>query len=1736
MRSRAVWISKKIVAVLLVIASIVSVIMAILPKALSKASYDTLNSNRALGSPLLNTENFNTEDWNPWETICWGVFLSNFCKPLVDNYETAFDETSVFGSKGAGFRALWGGSGSDAANKDVIRALTKYAIKMQGSVADQIYVKYKGNSYRPAYFQDLFFYPIMDECPSGDACVLNNSIDLEGGDTAQENGHKHTAFRWATTNAVDVTNEWKTGDGDPRYPRIINSNIENTNIPTFYVKREIAKANNNENTGENNDENNNEPTYEYVQILDYNHWWDVQVISQIANTMQNNYDEFQQQMEYFWSTNSPLKLDFFGNIVTNGTSGSQNSTMIVIFPAAANPNITQTKSINILNSWILNNYASPVSKTQLLMGSQQLSLSDAMGKMVYSLDPTLDSDSIAGFPAFSKKNSMLKISGDIGVFYYDTDTMLHCYDYGYGKMLNTLFSLDINNKETNLIFPIKFEVARDLESDRNKFWSTVFWQGPDTSIAGILSTTAFASSTIVNFVDLSETRSIETVFLNKIIMPNGEELSLFDDEAIAIPVMLDAVSVGAEAKVPTMNGKQRLLFNFLYKVARSNGQYGISPSELYDILEEKRSLESVFSNFKSSTKIENSLNFAYPRYKDTETFPLDTIGVRKRSRVILAYPCNEVMRQASQVLGIKDGAEFTTYCTYIYMTYLDFYGVASAKDKDSEKYDTSNFNEKIYGGRAIIADIAKTMKDYDLDFGDQISLRDEVTNYGYLLLSPEGGREYRKKLTESSLADWMYEQYNKTVYGGASEFSGTSSKAKSGFLAIETLADNWFTSAFVDNYADIAIWLIMGSLVAILIIGLFKGKKFSWFLMSIILMVNMVLLVPASGDIVPYVASNITQNMFRPKMTYWAISQGITNQQAQQDALKLAKANELSNSEATQLSNLIGSLGSLQTDTSLSIKQDISQKVTQKLGAGVYQDIMSYQSARWILPMIMQQFSADDKSAKYIYKPLANVWEDLSNCYWYFDRMNAIYVNESCPTTTSGQGTDVVVSKFSEGENGTVVDIDDAIGNKAIKSEFGSFIEQSKKYSAKDDLAIDFRNAAYIEKDEGNSKITYSDRDSSSLVHRICYLLVNSSGENIVSPGNTSDLNGIFGDRGERYVDADSWENLLNYADQVKLSFENVEKSIENSAAQYERTDRNTITDEMPYLWSTESPMYYFFAVVKDSFPNDCSLGTLANRLQGEVEQDETGKDLRYSFMHCTEEVGNESRATGYIRDVLDLEEMFTNMIPYMYQMSIVANGFDGVSGIFGDAKISDKLPYYEGELQSWLFRCNWATKIMENPSFSERTTVKDKDGKVYDIYNPLIPQWYPDKRPMVFSEGQMHEMGLTEADLNLVELKCVEVNKQVARQWTLLINYISTPGITLEILMRQMATDATMIFCDEFSSSGILDTTYTIYPQSLDLRYLSFDSIMKMLMMNISKDTSYIYGDTMLTVIQSSDIFTAALLLIAAWLCAFLVPLFRAILMAVIFYLGIWALIRGLFYTNKVKGNMACGQLVSTLLFMVYTLIYYGAFAIMTATVSADEVLTVTSIKAESGSPAWVLLFVILLSGVYMVVMFKHVKFCFENRADMGFEKFSALASGIAATVKDKASNLKSDVKNMFSREDSESNSYSTSSTQSLKGTGSMRNSPAQSNIYSSSASSSTSSSYSSDSSYAEGGGFEDTETTVEVNRDDTRQSLDDRAGDYNANFSFENSEAEIDNLESTDTEEINATIDTGEEIDDKS
>ena len=157
-----------------------------------------------------------------------------------------------------------------------------------------------------------------------------------------------------------------------------------------------------------------------------------------------------------------------------------------------------------------------------------------------------------------------------------------------------------------------------------------------------------------------------------------------------------------------------------------------------------------------------------------------------------------------------------------------------------------------------------------------------------------------------------------------------------------------------------------------------------------------------------------------------------------------------------------------------------------------------------------------------------------------------------------------------------------------------------------------------------------------------------------------------------------------------------------------------------------------------------------------------------------------------------------------------------------------------------------------------------------------------------------------------------------------MLLNYANVDGMTKEVMIRQMATESIIAFNTEFSPNGLMNGSYQLYPKGLDLRAVSFDSVMKMLTLNVTKDTSFIYGDTMKNIMDSSDTISAIILLLAAFISSYIIPFMRNIVLGLIFYLGFFAIARTILSDGKTKAKISFGYLISNLLFALATVAYY--------------------------------------------------------------------------------------------------------------------------------------------------------------------------------------------------------------------
>lgn len=1618
--------SKKALLILICLIMVTTTVYEGIPVAYAASTSGAssiLGTNESLGSPILNN-NFTIDNWNKWEMICWGIFLSNFCVPFVDTYDTAF-KTGGGGSDGAGYNALCFGSGNDAVNNDTIKAYCNYAITNQTANLQPIYVVYStmengiitddqssgaslsSDEARQATVPDLFFKSKKTET----SCLY-----LADGDI----------FSKARQGSLDV------GDYSDFTGKV------NGKIPTFFVKKGAS----------------------YVKIFDYTNTWDAQMSSLVFNSTlekQDSSDAFAKSFKDAIKNKTAIGLDTFGNIVES------DGTMII--PAAVNQHLTtedeSSPRINLLNSFVLNGYTKSYSEQSLVRNTRQLlEVSDPFSKI-------LDKYSFANISKYSGTVAInqSKLAAGTTIMFFDTDATvgallrdnnfeaLDSSKYNYSKVLKDTFDCGIENSNNN--YPLKIEAASGSYTNSSTTILKELFNG-DTKFGYFPSQQALATTFLADALPFKATKA---EYLSKMIEPNGSTMDLFTSNAVAIPVQMKVDT----KQDSTKESQRREFINYVYQKYKGNIQE--SATESAPSQEEvKRMFDSTSGTdlFKSFSLLDNAFAIYQPDFSSEKNKKLNkavdsNVADVNNTRVIVAYPPSDTLAAVAAVLQLRKNTAFSTYSAYIYMTYLDWYGVVKQQTTKNGVQEKSNFNPEIFDESSDVlsvdpSTIADTKSDEDM--------KNEVINMSYLMLSPEEGREYRKQVIYNTMTDWLYEQYDRIVYGGKSNtYSGTASKDNSGFLAIHTYAENFATSWFLDNYVDIAIWMLLACIILIILIGLLKGRKISWYFLSLVLVVNVILLVPASGDLVPYITSNMVNKMFASKMTYWGISEGVYNAKIEKDLAGATSVDTdddngdtLDSKEASNALYLIKNLSSLQVDRSLMVKQDISQKLQQPL-SGIYSQIQTIASARWILPMVMQQFSASDTQDEnnYLYIKYSNVCDDMSNMYWYFNPNNAAITSGKSKTATSDQND--IATKAED-------------NNFTYDTKKQVFVDADIDKDSKEAYASDINYKCYSYTQHGDPK---------EQTHLYEYLLPDTSRATI--PAYTGD---ILGTKLANYKSVDTWLAYIKAA-KSKYDFQSGSNSawltysdaadttrMDFTSNKYDRTDRSTVQTDSSYLKNTESPVYYFFDVVKDSLNQNRTLGYVIGQLQGQIKQGVSGNDLRYCFMYATK--GNELNidqtaadldpnmtsdtleATGLTRDVCDLQEMFTNYAQYMYEMQLIAGGFDTKSGVLVEAqtdssgnplkdlngnilteplKISDQSPYYEGMNQAWMYRCNWATKLMENTMYTASTTVSDKDGNTYTIANPMMAQAYPDNRPMVFSEAQEEAEGLTDEDLSLAELKCVRTNKNVAKRWTLLLNYAGTDGITEEVLYRQMAIDATEEFNLQFSSNGVVDTTYQLYPQSLDLRYLSFDSIMKMLMLNVSKNTSYIYGNSMQNVLDNCDMISAVLLLFATALCAWLIPLVRDILMAMIFYLGFGSIIYALFSSPLYKAKIACGQVISNVLFIIYTLVYYAAFALMMKVTSYDEVLSTNRMSASAGSPVWVIIAVILFGAVYIVAMLKQIDFCFKHFRDMGFEVYATVATSARDRFADFASNLGS---TLTSKDDNDSKSTNTNS---ISGTG---------------------------------------------------------------------------------------------------
>lgn len=1735
-----------------------------------------------LGSPLLNNQ-FNADNFNPWEQIVFGIYLSNYVQPFVDSYESAFSTGAGYGSNGAGAQSLQFSAGEEATNEEIIKGMLNIIINMQANVPlKPLYVTYNdltdGKITRSSVISQGQKSDSTDTQTGGTEGTDAQAEGTEGTDTQTEGSFQVSADVQAATLAdlffmsqdkgsgayLDIASlltcgdsvvynglVWQSDGKDSVVGTEATKQVDNLNKKMLYAAQGSLPTivlMNQSNTG-----------YKEI-LLDYCDSYDIQQFAatavkaaQIADSYGSsfwdsieNLDELATNDLYAKLMEYPLYLDCFGNIVVKQTDGK----VYMVYPACLNQHITKEREINLVNQFIMNGVQTSTD------GNSYVQYGGVLKNQGFA------TGQYTGLPQFNNGNSKLP-SGSIAVF-FDTDgyvgnkLLQNGEQPNWGQALKAVFQAELGSQNNQV--PLKIQVVNPTNTSglsnskgtgKDNLYKRIITQ------AQVLQNQTSNNNTKVNdklqmLYNSKETQSIfgnsvavqimtreskgnATVVtaLRQFINFTYQQYKQSDTLRSEIDSVFGSQSTKNEVATNITKNSSGNPTNTLLKYwtdrAGTQGYWQQIQSDAKSATQQSGFPGSVLpQKWKTSSgKVVEKLNLSGSTGDADMTVWFGTDDELFGSTAVV-FTASNILSPVSDALNLKGGADFETYATDVYYTYLKFYGILNDYGVANE---ASNLNPNIFD-ESLVSDLTKINELLgDGSYMTQEQKLSAILDGTYTLLQQSLDRDY-------NITDFIYNQYYKLVFGRAQQTTVTNNiqtRSANGFLQIHTYSENFLTAFFIEGYARYCAFLMIFIVVFLIILGVLRGKNFGWFFGNILLAANLVLLMPSIGEITPYICNTIIENAFQNSMQFWSISETLNNYNVDTG---LGEFSGLSGEELEDAVNIYKSHAALNLDHTLMLKLDISKKV-MTTDQTDYTALQQLQTTRWLLPMILQEWQAQDGSCDYVQVTLSSEVDNMQNMYWQYKPSDAQNV------------TTVAAGKVNSSEFNTDWDTDsiDITKISSLTGKFAGYNEIEQFDRTVDDPTVISRSILYTKNPE------IKDRPSNYF-----YILDETYPLSVVR---------TVGENGK--TDWDTWyqQTLQSTTGDFNAAYD----SVAQKAQQYVQTDPNTVDQSYGYLWTTQNPLYYFYFVTKEQMNSDYVLNDVYNVLQGDyVLNAKTGdKDLRRSDLMyiaikadengenleadtrltqyglpvgdsqadiTSEDLATEDTQTedtsgetstdgetsgeggtltdsqtsesGYAyqasRDVLDLNHLFTNVVPYLYEMTLASGGTgDGADGFFTDEDlIGQEYQVYEGNLKSWLFRSNWAIKIVENPTYNKEQTIRDADGNKYKITQTWDPSAYPAERPMVFSRAQQILQGLDDSDLTTFELKCIQANEEVCDEWTKLINYLNLDDMTPEVMYREMALVALLKFNQVFSPQTFTGSNYVLYPYTMDIRYISFDSIMRMLMLNVSKNTQYIYNDTMQTVIKDSDVFTAVLLLLAALLCSGVIPFLRDILMAFVFYLGFIQLIRAIFRQSKVKIQIQTGIVICNLAIQLMTTVYYWTFQAMMGVTTYDAVLDLGQAAITTGTPLWCFLFVIIVSIVYIVVLIKTGIFIWRNKDDMGFEAFAEMARNATEKFNNFAESVGSKIQNFFGGDES---TQSSARSKDMSGSGEGTSQPVTNN--------------------------NNTEN-VQIVGDSQKRKQDDEddVKEYDqSNYQFNN--GEVENKDFDDSKQIDAEIDKGKEMD---
>ena len=893
-------------------------------------------------------------------------------------------------------------------------------------------------------------------------------------------------------------------------------------------------------------------------------------------------------------------------------------------------------------------------------------------------------------------------------------------------------------------------------------------------------------------------------------------------------------------------------------------------------------------------------------------------------------------------------------------------------------------------------------------------------------LTNDSDNSYRNNLIKNIIEGFILTVHRTITGTWSSSISSVSTgndstyQSVTGYIYTPTLEELSFTATLMNNYIKIYILCFMFILFILILMVLLHTRTWQQGVITAVIM-SVALLFPyvlISNTI--NVSNKISDSIYSDRFDFWAMSEHFRS------------VVSLQGSEYMDEKEKWLTVGSATTDTTKFGGSGVKIKWMAPKKVDMFQELYSDASLsqsfvtnmeifKWLFANTIYdtEYVDTDVYGSYVYRRYNNIALEAQSYYEW---------GKILEKHTDGLLNSSTINYKGIGGTSNSLYVPKGLVNLYDKENINS------KLTAKSDLFIagfdrfifDLNNNKSFYTD-GMSGVQYTDSKYEDIEKVSQY---KGTAGDIVA--NQADMIGTWGmmseDVNNALNDIDFITNKVNPAIASNLP----QEALANDIFKKDETNTAHQISKAIYLKNTESPYYYFYSVLKKRYGTATGISNNTDFKRSLIE---------YNTFKVDETVllNSGKNVRGTYRDFLDMEGLFTFVIPYLKLGNDYVSEWQSVNGseieeynfdytvlekdsedgskkagdvdldnlreLQDDGSLSNKgsvsQDYKEAVERKnamnrvWNMYSPWVASLYDLDVLNEKVYLKTGSLTIEDSLNPSSYLNAKNRkgnivgRPMIFSEADMIVKGYSAGDLTETERRIQAVTEQTYKDLMYLVNYYDMDD---EVLISAAAMYATFNFNKEFSENKFLGSSVMLYPQGFELRNFNYDAFMRLALLNSTGENVFAESDLYQRVLSKTSLFTGLLLIICDLVACIIIPMFKFLVLIGLLFLGILICIACVVNPpDKIFEAVNKSLLLPTVLFMALNIGFSFAMSLVVGEGLTSYVGSKTVVLATN-DPSITMLVMALMGIVYVFFAWKIMKLLIEAYKKFGMS--SALAT----------------------------------------------------------------------------------------------------------------------------------------------